>query len=365
MPSYIVVASPSYGGAEKRFFDILTGLRRGGDDVRLIAPSSLINRLRQDHPDRADVLSALIAVEMPRWGRAAFALRWSRLLRTLPRGSHFHYPINCLWPLHLGRGDRVTISMFDCTRVPSLFGGTLTSAWTWLAFFAVDRIDVLSPSMLAAMRAYWRVPQMSLTPGGTFMVPPAAAAAAAAKSPTVVFLGRLVPGKGVDEVLDVLPRTWQLLRDTHACGCSFQIAGYGAMEAHVRKRVERLRAEQVPVQFVGYVAADALLARAAVVLSMQDTTNYPSRVVAEGLMAGCGAIVRDTGDSREFGTDLPGLEYCRAELDAAELASQVARLVGRVVAEPGFSASVRDAARQRFSSPAYIAYFRRLIVAAP
>lgn len=361
MPSYIVVVSPSYGGAEKRFFDILTGLRRGGDDVRLIAPSSLIDRLKQDHADRPDVLAALIPVEMQSWSRATFALRLHRLLRTLPRGSHFHYPINCLWPLHLGRGDRVTISMVDCTRVPSIFGGTLTSAWTWLAFFAVDRIDVLSPAMLAAMRGYRRAPRMSLTPGGTFMVPPPATAVA--KSPTVVFLGRLVPGKGVEEVLDVLPRAWALLRNRHGCDCRFQIAGYGAMEELVSQRVERLRADGVPVQFVGYAAADALLAGAAVVLSMQDTTNYPSRVVAEGLMAGCGAIVRDTGDSREFGTDLPGLEYCRAQLDAEELASQIAGLVGRVVAEPGFSSRVRDAARERFSSPAYIDYFRRLIVA--
>lgn len=363
MPSYIVVVSPSYGGAEKRFFDILTGLRRGGDDVRLIAPSSLVDRLRQDHADRGDVLEALIPVPMPRWGPAAFALRFRRLLRTLPRGSHFHYPINCLWPLHLGRGDRVTLSMVDCTRVPSLFGGTLNSAWTWLAFFAVDRIDVLNPAMLGAMRAYRRAPVMSLTPGGTFMVPPPDTAMA--KAPTVVLLGRLVPGKGVDEVLGVLPRTWQLLRDTQACDCSFQIAGYGAMEAQVHARVESLRAAGVPVCFVGYAAANALLAGAAVVLSMQDTTNYPSRVVAEGLMMGCGVIVRDTGDSREFGSDLPGLEYCKARLDAEELALLIARLIRQVLTMAGFSARVREAARQRFSSLAYINYFRRLIVAAP
>lgn len=363
MPSYIVIVSPSYGGAEKRFFDILTGLRRCGDDVRLVAPSSLVDRLREDHPDRADILEALIPVRLTRWSRTAFALNWLRLLRTLPRGSRFHYPINCLWPLHLGRGDRITISMVDCTRVPSLFGGTVTSAWTWLAFFAVDRIDVLSPSMLAEMRSYRRASRMSLTPGGTYMVPPPSSSVA--KSRTVVFLGRLVPGKGIDEVLDVLPRTWQLLRDVHACDCMFKIAGYGTMEAHVRERVERLRSDGVPVEFVGYAIADVLFAGAAVVLSMQDTTNYPSRVVAEGLMAGCGAIVRDTGDSRAFGIDLPGLVYCQAQLDPKQLAEQIAGLVGQVVSAPGFAARVREAAKERFSSPAYIEYFRNLIVSGP
>lgn len=358
MPSYIVLVSPSVGGAEKRFFDILTGLRRNQVDVSLIAPSSLIDRLKADHPERADVLEALIPVPLPHWSPVRFLVGLFGRLRTLPKGSTFHYPVNCLWPLHLGRGDRISMSMVDCTRVPSPRGGTRASVWTWLALHVVRRVDVLSPAMLRAMQGYRSAPKMTLTPGGTYLVPPTVPMAP--KSPIVVFLGRLVPGKGVDDLLDVLPALWALLRETRP-DCRFEIAGYGALEAHVIERTTRLRAEGVPVEFIGYASADEVLGRSAVALSLQEPTNYPSRVVAEALMAGCAAIVRDTGDSREFGTGVPGLLYCAAKLDARELASQMTDLIGRVLEDLAFRDAMRRAARERFSSPAYIQYFQNLI----
>ena len=64
MPSFIVVVSPSYGGAERRFFDVFTELRRAGVDVCMIAPSTLLDNLIADHPDRGDVFASLISVPM-------------------------------------------------------------------------------------------------------------------------------------------------------------------------------------------------------------------------------------------------------------------------------------------------------------
>jgi glycosyltransferase involved in cell wall biosynthesis len=122
--------------------------------------------------------------------------------------------------------------------------------------------------------------------------------------------------------------------------------------------VEGLSRSGVPLTFVGYAVADVLFAEAAVVLSMQELTNYPSRVVAEALMAGCAVVVRDTGDSREFGNDLPGLFYCRGELDPAEIADQLALLLSSAVLDPGMAENVREAALRRFSSKRYVEYFR-------
>jgi|KBSMisStaDraftv2_1062788.scaffolds.fasta_scaffold316987_2 glycosyltransferase involved in cell wall biosynthesis len=363
MRSFIVVVSPSYGGAERRFFDIFTELRRKGADVALIAPSSLLDELTADHPDRADVFGSLIAVEMQAWSRLAFIRKFRRLLRTLPRGSSFHYPLNCLWPLHLARGDRVSMSVADCTSVPGPLAGKRTSVWAWLSFFFAARIDVLSPSIFADMQRFRSAPKMSLTPGGTFLA--GAPRGGVAKAPIAVLLGRLVAGKGVDDLLDVAPEVWSLARARLPAGFEFQIAGYGPLESHVAKRVERLARARTPIRFVGYAPADAVLPGAALVLSMQEVTNYPSRVVAEALMAGCAAIVRDTGDSREFGSDLPGLVYCRAELDARELADQIASLVDHVLHVPGFAREVCAAASTRFSGNGYIEYFRDVVVGAP
>ena len=362
MPSYVVLVSPSVGGAERRFFDVFTRLRRTGADILLIGPSSLVDQLIVEHPDRADVVLGLLSVPMDTWSRPTFVRRYRRLLRTLPRGSSFHYPLNCLWPLHLGRGDRVSMSVADCTSVPGPFAAKRTSVWAWLAFFFVAKVDVLSPTIFAAMQRYRAAPKMSLTPGGTFLA--SSPESASGKTPTVVFLSRLVEGKGIGDLLDVAGAVWNALRGRVPEDFRFAIAGYGALEHEVGARVTALANEGVPIEFLGYAAADQVLPGAAVLLSLQEVTNYPSRVVAEALMAGCAAIVRDTGDSREFGNDLPGLVYCRARLEPQEIADQLATLVDRVLHAPGFAQEIRRAASARFSADGYIDYFRAIVVAA-
>jgi glycosyltransferase involved in cell wall biosynthesis len=204
---------------------------------------------------------------------------------------------------------------------------------------------------------------MHLTPGGTYLVP--TAEVVVVKRPDVVFLGRLVQGKGVDDLLDILPALWEQLKHRAVPGCTFKIAGYGALEQHVAARVGRLQEAGVPVEFLGYREAAPLLAESAVVLSLQEVTNFPSRVVPEALLAGCAVVVRDTGDSREFGTGLQGLEYCAARLDAGELAGLIATDLQRVMYEPRFRDQVRGAALARFSSSEYIEYFSGLIFGNP
>lgn len=357
---HIVIVSPSYGGAEKRFFDIFTALVRSNRPVRYVAPSGLTEKLQADYPERSDIFSSMIPVPLEGWSRTGFIRSFRRVLQSIPRGSHFHYPLNCLWPLHLLRGDRVSMSVVDCTTIPTPFSKKQADVWHWLSFGFVKGIDVLSPAVFKATRRPWLTDRITLTPGGTYLVPPVQSTAE--KLPQVVFLGRLVPGKGVEELLRVLPALWEQLQTRHGTKCRFKIAGYGALEEAVAQKVAQLKTLGIPVEFAGYQEATPLLAESAVVLSLQEVTNFPSRVVPEALLAGCGVVVRDTGDSREFGTGLPGLSYCTAELNAAELAELIANYVDQVTKSTSFRETVRAAAIDRFSSPDYIDYFATIIL---
>lgn len=359
MRSYIVVVSPSYGGAEKRFFDIFRSLRSEGSDVVMIAPSSLVQRLVADHAEQPELASAMIAIELPVWSRKAFIGGFRRLLSTLPRGSNFHYPMNCLWPLHVGRGDRVAMSVTNCVNVPGPSAGNHTGLWSWLSFFFVDQIDVLSPAILAQMGGYRMARKMSLTPGGTFLEAPARSSQQ--RQPTVVLLSRLIAKKGIDDLLDVLPQVWAALRERAPAGFGFEIAGYGALQEHLVGRIQALARDGVPVSFVGYADATVLLSRSAVALSMQEVTNYPSRVVAEALVSGCGVIVRNTGDSMEFGENVHGLFYCNAQLDAAQLSVLIATLVDRVIGDDHYSELITATAIEKFCSKSTVNYFRHLL----
>jgi glycosyltransferase involved in cell wall biosynthesis len=359
MRSYIIIASPGYGGAEKRFFDICMSLRSEGVDVMIIAPSSLIQQFLADHSDQKEVAKALISIKMKTWSRFIFVIQLLKLLWSLPRNANYHYPLNCLWPLHFRRGDKVSMSVAYCIQVPGPFSSSYNMIWTWISFFFVTKIDVLSPAILSAMAGYRCARKMSLTPGGTFLMPPINFTDQ--KKPIIVFFGRLVAKKGIDDFLDVLPQVWATLCERMPEGFSFKIAGYGPLEEHVTKRVAALVSIGVPIVFVGYADAYSLLADTAIVLSMQEITNYPSRIIAEALVLGCAVIVRDTGDSRQFGNDLPGLVYCDCELKPTELAGQIEELVNRILHDTKYSKEISEAARQRFSSKAYIDYYRSII----
>ncbi len=253
----------------------------------------------------------------------------------------------------------MTMSVADCTSVPSLFSSKQNSVWTWLSFYFVQRIDILSPAVHEALQGHSRKKIMSLTPGGTYLVPPGLHKGV--RKPTVCFLGRLVEQKGLEDLFDVLPSTWALLQLEVPPNFSFVIAGYGSLESYVKMKVLELARSHIPISFIGYADANELLAESTILLSLQEVTNYPSRVVAESLMAGCAVIVRDTGDSRKFGDDFPGLIYCEAKLDAKELAEQILNFLNRSAREFDFSASLRNTALIRFSSPSYIDYYRAIL----
>jgi glycosyltransferase involved in cell wall biosynthesis len=360
---HIVIVSPSYGGAEKRFFDIFTSLVRSGRPVRFIAPSGLIEKFQTDYPERNDIFLSMIPVPLPEWTRLGFINSFRQVLRAIPRGSNFHYPLNCLWPLHLLRDDSISMSVVDCTTVPTPFSRKQADVWHWLSFPFVKGIDVLSPAIFKATQRPRLQGRIKLTPGGTYLVPPAQSTSD--KLPQVVFLGRLVPGKGIEDLLRVLPDLWQQLQAHFGTTCQFKIAGYGALESFVAGSVEKLRQSGIPVAFVGYQEATPLLDESSLVLSLQEVTNFPSRVVPEALLAGCAVVVRDTGDSREFGTGLPGLAYCGAKLDAAELAELISNYVTQISQNVQFRETVRTEAVKRFSSPSYIDYFATIIFDAP
>ncbi len=356
--SYIVMVSPAYGGAEKRFFDVFCGLRRQGMSIHYVAPSMLAAKLREDHPERTDVFAGLLEIPLVRWSPMQFVLAWRRMLMRLPRGSAFHYPMNCLWPLHLGRGDRLSMSVVDCMSVPRLMRTPRSAALNRIAFAFVRRVDVLSPSVYAHVQATRASAKTSLTPGGTYMLP---TRAGGSKTPSAVFLGRLVVEKGILDLLERLSALWEALRPRVGPDFRLRIAGYGPLEAQVRTAVDAAAAQGIPVVFDGYQAASDALDHAAVLLSLQTVTNYPSRVVAESLFAGTAVIVRDSGDSREFGAHLPGLEYCADELESEALAEAIARLSHAVCTDACLRDAMRAAAHERFSSPAYLDYFRALI----
>jgi glycosyltransferase involved in cell wall biosynthesis len=158
--------------------------------------------------------------------------------------------------------------------------------------------------------------------------------------PVLLFLGRLVPIKGVDVLLDALPglgETWQVV-----------IAGAGPSEGDLRRRAQRLG---VSIDWAGEVhgaARDALLGRADVVVipSKPDGGREEGmpRVALEALAAGAQLVVSDCGGLAEIpesichrvgSGDAPAL---RAVLGALGQGAKAAYQPGHWLADRGWDA---------------------------
>ncbi len=355
MPAYIIVVSPDVGGAERRFFDIFTALRRAGEDIYYVAPSLLVEKLAAAVPGREDVVLGIVSVPMSRWRPMEFIRRFRKLLAGIPRGSTFHYPLNSLWPLHIGRGDRLVQSVVNCFIVPRLFTRHVHALRNRIAFQFSERIDVLGPTIYGALRGNRYFSRMSLTPGGTFLVPSAQVSAPA--SPALVFMGRLYADKGIEDYLDILPHLWPLLEGKVPDGFTFTVCGYGTLAEWVNDRAGELARQGIPIRYLGYRTPEEIFSPATIFISLQRVTNFPSRVVAEALIAGGQVIVRKSGDSEMFGHDLLGLHYCDDVLDPKEIAVLVLDILD---GGTNRSQHIIETAMRRFNSAAYLDYYRDL-----
>ena len=358
--SYIVIISPGLSGAEKRFFDVFCGLLSKGKKVHFVVPSMLADILRAEYGDR-DVFDSVIEIKMQRWSRLGFVLGFHKLLKSLERGSLFHYPMNALPFLHLLRGDQVTMSICDCEVVPTPWRFySKRSFYTYLVARFSRKVDILSPQIFRGASLHGSLKnKVQLTPGGTYIG--GFSRGSIEKSPVVAFIGRLQTNKGIMEFLRIFPEIWSRIKTEVPPGFKVCIAGKGVLYETINQMTTDMRQEGMPIFCQGYVKVPEFIRPVSVVVSLQQNTNYPSRVVAEALLSGASVIVRDTGDSRMFGTSLPGLYYCGAELDAIELSSLILSTLKRYASDDGFALNVSRESEQVFCSQKYIDYFDALI----
>jgi len=165
--------------------------------------------------------------------------------------------------------------------------------------------------------------------------------------------------KGIEDWLEVLPEVAALMHGRSPRNLEFLIAGRGPLENFVEESVKRLKSEGVPIRTAFRESPREILARAQVALSLQRFNNYPSRVVAEARLSGCATVVRDNGESRNFGEPV-GMRYVRDSLDPDELAETLVELL-TLHDIPEFGSSIRLNAVSQFGGQDVPDYFSRLM----
>jgi len=183
----------------------------------------------------------------------------------------------------------------------------------------------------------------------------AAAAARAARTEEVgaaaalrlVFVGRLVPWKGPDLLLDAMELIAATAPDDRitAVFCGSPVMGDPAFADGLRARAGRLAAG---IEFAGQVEVAPYLASADVLVHCSRRPEPFGQVVVQGLAAGLAVLAPDAGGPAEILAPLAA-DALYPQDDAAALAAAILRLARDrallrrlAVAGPGIAAAYRD-----------------------
>jgi len=256
------------------------------------------------------------------------------------------------------------MSLCDCTRSPFDNKKSKHDYLVILALHLASKVDVLSPTVYSKLRHKLSpvlVDKISLTPQGTY-VNPCSYHVAEKKRCEVIFMSRLEEQKGITDWLKLIPGVWSRMKSSSCAeSVNFLICGDGGLGEMTARRTAELRSAGIPVSFLGMVSPVKIFAEGRVVLSLQRQTNFPSRVVGEALLSGCSVVIRDNGDSRQFG-NMKGIVYVPDQLESDTLYDVLMPLLSISSSEVYENSKlIRNDAVRVFSSMESVNYFLAMV----
>lgn len=317
----------------------------------MIIPKFLYPKLFENISE--DYSKNIYLLNMNSWSFVKFIYQYTIFfIKNVKSGEHFHYTLNPLFMFHLFYNTTYSMSLCHSSNLPSFktkSGGLILQR---LSIKLANNIDILNQSLFDIFVNLFPkyTSKTSVTPGGTYIR--RINIKKDIKKDKFVFISRLTLGKGVETFIELVPQINSYIKEKYSFNISFYVFGEGILSEFVIEKIIYLKKRDIDINYGGFVAVENILSSTKCVFSMQEATNYPSRVIAEALSYGCNVIALDTGDTREFG-ELKGLFYY-STID--ELFSAI----DDVMREKFKTKEIADGAVVRFSSEEYIDYFYRI-----
>lgn len=289
---YIVLPTPTIGGAEKRFVGLWRHFHRTGyTGVKLVLRRRLYETLRcvpEFAPLPVDQVEVFDDDGEDGW-RRPMRERLSRLHRLDPRAV-FHYVL--VTPIEVQR----FLSRRTLFTLPTSSLGQYNlrgRAGVLSAVLMASRTDVLEESVLEALGRWlpFRRRAMSHTP--TSYVDLEYYMPAKEKRMRLVFTGLFSDEKQAFRLAEAIPAIDAKLKASGIPNAEFRLLGRETREPGVATLCARAAGVDVKAWFEPNPVS--VLAEARVFFSLQQQSNYPSKALLEGMACGCLPVVTDVG----------------------------------------------------------------------
>lgn len=296
---YIVLSTTGVGGAEKRFVDNWHQLLTSeGLDIHLVIDRRTYEGLAEQagYVEKLACRTELHVIDLGDQQFQSFCRATWNFFETQPRGVVMHYPLAHVPGLQTRFGHRLIMSWVNSAMPPLVGGRWKIGVGAWAGLLTADHVDVLNPSNLKKIRMF---PGMSkkvtLTAGGTQV--DNSVYRPLPKARDLVFLGRAEPEKQCLRFVECLPELDQMLKAAGHSGYRFVVCGDGREVDAIRVLSRTNAFQNFPFEF-GYSAKpESVLGHAAVYFSLQRTSNYPSKALAEAMACGAYPILTNVGES--------------------------------------------------------------------
>jgi glycosyltransferase involved in cell wall biosynthesis len=326
---YLVIPSASIGGAEKRLVQMWLQLRRqhsGTIHTRLIINRQLLNLLSSidEFADLNRFAQDLIAETFAPKGLYGDSAQLAATAKRYARpGDIVHFAMR--FPI-FHRLPFKTIYSFTESNLKNVnWKGRLNY---YLSFFRAAYNDILDPDITEKLKKifFYKAHRFFNTPGsfidGNLYQP----APMEEKKNWIIFLGRFEYIKQIVPLCRALPFVHETLLRNGISGHRFILIGNGTQEAEVKEILGSEACKNIPVQQGFNPNPKEVLQYGKIILSLQLTTNFPSKSLLEGMACGCLPLVTDAGSTRRMAA--PEFSYYVPEhFTAAQLAEAIAEML--------------------------------------
>lgn len=362
---YIVLSTVGVGGAEKRFTDNWHALQARGLDIHLVMDRRTHVALLAQ-PGYLEKLTSnprLHVLDFGGSGYRVFCRRIFEFFATQPDGAILHYPLAYVPGVQIRHAHRLVVSWVNSAMPPFSQGRWRLGVGAWMGFVAADHLDVLNPTNFAAIQ---RVPGMasklSLTVGGTQI--DSRLCQPRKKALDFVFLGRVEPEKQALRFVKLLPEVTAKLISVGFRDFRFVVCGDGQEADAIRESISLEcfhSPNPVPVIFGYSTRPEEVLGHAAVYFSLQRTSNYPSKALAEAMACGAYPILTAVGETSMMIDGLPHCSFVPRDFTAQDIFDALAQYLAAPLSERAkWSEVISKFALLRFGNSLQPAYFADL-----